>query len=37
MEFGQLILYNMGNIVVEKSYTKCVKKLFPDSYLKNQN
>ena len=26
MKFGQLIEYNMGNIAVEKSYTKCVKK-----------
>ena len=23
MEFGQLTEYNMGNIFVEKSYTKC--------------
>ena len=23
MQFGQLTEYNMGNIFVEKSYTKC--------------
>ena len=34
MKFGQLIEFNMRNIFVEKSYTKCDKKLFPDPYIK---
>ena len=29
MEFGQLIEYNMRNIFVEKSYTKCAGKIIP--------
>ena len=29
MKFGQLIEYNMGNIFVENSYTKCVKETIP--------
>ena len=29
MKFGQLIEYNMRNIFVEKSYTKCVKETIP--------
>ena len=29
MKFGQLIEYNMGNIFVEKSYTKCVRETIP--------
>ena len=33
MKFGQLIEYNLRNIFIEKPYTK----LFPDSFLKNQN
>ena len=37
MKFGQLIEYNMWNIFVEKSYTKCGGETIPDSYLKNQN
>ena len=37
MTFGQLIEHNMRNNFVQKSYTKCAKKLFPDPYLKNQN
>ena len=37
MKFGKLIKYNMRTIFVEKSYTKCAEKLFPDPYLKNQN
>ena len=38
MEFGQLTEYNMRNIFLEKSYTPNVmEKLFPDSFLKNQN
>ena len=33
MKFGQLTEYNMGNIVVKKSYTKCAGS---EPYLKNQ-
>ena len=29
MKFGQLIEYNMRNIFVEKSYTKCSRKTIP--------
>ena len=29
MKFGQLIEYNMGNIFVENSCTKCVKETIP--------
>ena len=29
MEFGQLIEYNMRNIFVEKSYTKCAGETIP--------
>ena len=36
MKFDQLIEYNV-NILLEKSYTKCAGKIFPDPYLKNQN
>ena len=37
MKFGQLIEYNLRNIFVEKSYTKCAAELFPHPYLKYQN
>ena len=38
MKFGQLIEYNVRNIFVEKSYTKCGgEKLFSDSFLKNEH
>ena len=37
MKFDQLIEYNMRNIFLEKSYTRCVEKLVPDPFLKNQN
>ena len=37
MIFSQLIDYNMENIFLEKSCTNVMKKLFPDSFLKNQN
>ena len=37
MKFGQLIEYNMRNIFLENSYTKCGKKLVPDPFIKNQN
>ena len=29
MELGQLIEYNIGNIFVEKSYTKCAGETIP--------
>ena len=29
MKFGQLVEYNMRNIFVEKSYTKCVVETIP--------
>ena len=38
MKFGQLIHYNMRNIYLEKSYTKCSGKtsgIKLDSFLKN--
>ena len=34
MEFGQLIEYNMRNIFLETSYTKCGEKLFPEPFQK---
>ena len=37
MKFGQLIEYNMRNIFLGKSYTKCAKDTIPDPFLKNQN
>ena len=37
MKFGQLIEYNMRNIFVEKSYSKCAGETIPRPYLKNQN
>ena len=36
MKFGQLVEYQMRNIFLEKSYTKCGGE-FPDPFLKNQN
>ena len=35
MDFGQLIEYNLRNIFVEKSYTKCGVEQVPDPFLKN--
>ena len=35
MKFGQLILYNMRNIFVGKSYTKCGEETGPRSFSKN--
>ena len=32
MKFGQLIEYNMKNIFLEKSYTKCGGETFPKPY-----
>ena len=37
MKLGQLIEYNMKNIFVEKSYTKCAGETNPDPYLKHKN
>ena len=37
MKFGQLIEYNMRNISVEKSYTKCAGETIPRPLSKNQN
>ena len=34
MKFGQLIEYNMRNIFVEKSNTKCGEETFPRSLSK---
>ena len=37
MKFGQLIEYNIRNIFLEKSYTRCCVTLVPDPFLKYQN
>ena len=37
MKFGQLIEYNLKNIFLEKSYTKCGGENIPRPFLKNQN
>ena len=37
IKFGQLMEYNIGNIFLENSYTKCGGKLFQEAFLKNQN
>ena len=34
MKFGQLIEYNLRNIFLEKSYTKCVRETIPRPFLK---
>ena len=34
MKFGQLIEYNMRNIFVEKSYTKCDGETIPRPFFK---
>ena len=34
MKFGQLIEYNMRNIFVEKSYTKCARETVPRALSK---
>ena len=34
MKFGQLIEYNMENIFVEKSYTKCGREIIPRPFSK---
>ena len=37
MKFGQLIEYDIRNILLEKSCTKCGGQLVPDPFPKNQN
>ena len=37
MKFGQLIDYNMRNISVGKSYTKCAGETIPRALSKNNN
>ena len=37
MKFGQLTEHNMGNIFLEKLYTKCGGKLVRETCLKSQN
>ena len=37
MKFGQLVEYNVRNIFVEKSYTKCGGETIPSPFLKSQN
>ena len=37
MKFGKLIEYNLKNIFLEKSYTKCGGENIPRPFLKNQN
>ena len=34
--FGQLIEYDIRNILLEISYTKCGGEASPDSFIKNQ-
>ena len=37
MKFGQLIKYNMRNILLEESFTKCGGETIPESFSTNQN
>ena len=37
MKFGQFIEYNMENIFLDISNTKCREKLVPDTVTKNSN
>ena len=37
VRIGQLIEYNMRNIFLKNDTQGMVEKLFPDSFLKNQN
>ena len=37
MEFGLLIEYNMRNFFLKNHTQNVVEKLFPESFLKNQN
>ena len=36
MKFGQLIEYNLGNILLEKSYTECSEETILRSFSKKQ-
>ena len=36
MKFGQLLEYNMKNILLKNDTQNMLEKLFPDPYLKNQ-
>ena len=37
MKFGHLIEYNIRNIFLEKSYTKCDGVTSPDPFSENEN
>ena len=37
MKFGQLVEYDMRNIFLKNRTQNLLEKLFPGSYLKNQN
>ena len=37
MKIGQLIEYNMRNILLKNHTQNELEKVFPDPYLKNQN
>ena len=37
MKFGQFTEYNMRNIFLEKSYTKCGGETIPKPFFQNQN
>ena len=37
MKVGQLIEYTMGNIFLEKLYTKYGEEIIPRYFIKNQN
>ena len=37
MKLGQLIEYNMRNIFLKNDTLNVLEKVFPDSFLKNQN
>ena len=36
VKFGQLLVYEMKEIFLQKSYKNVVEILFPDPFLKNQ-
>ena len=37
MKFGQLLEYNKRNVFLKNHTQNVVEKLFPDTFLKNQN
>ena len=37
MKFGQLIEQSISNIILKNHTQNVIEKLFPDSFLKNQN